>query len=256
MAFEDQTLTCVQCGNEFVFSSGEQSFFEERGLNAPPKRCKDCRQANKKKRRSKPRDQSAGEYRSPAFEGSAPAHQRIRGRRGPGHHQGGRQNRDYRSPAFGQSRQDFEGEYRSPGFKEYEGITPEEEYRSPAFKEYEGIKPEEEYRSPGFVEASKAWKDERPMFSIVCSACGQEAMVPFLPEEKENPLCQDCYKEQREREREAARLAEQEAARAQEEARAAQVEDAPVTAEEDVPANDVVPEEPASSDGEGETELS
>ena len=32
------------------------------------------------------------------------------------------------------------------------------------------------------------------MFSIICSACGKEAMVPFLPEEKENPMCTDCFK--------------------------------------------------------------
>ncbi len=37
---EDQTLTCVQCGSMFVFSSDEQAFFTERQLHSPPKRCK------------------------------------------------------------------------------------------------------------------------------------------------------------------------------------------------------------------------
>jgi CxxC-x17-CxxC domain-containing protein len=32
------------------------------------------------------------------------------------------------------------------------------------------------------------------MFSLVCSVCGAKSLVPFLPEEKENPMCQECYK--------------------------------------------------------------
>lgn len=202
MAFEDKTLTCVQCGNEFVFSAGEQQFFEERGLNSPPKRCKPCRQGNKKKRRrGSGSGRGGGEYRSPAFEGSAPAHQRIRNRgRGSGDGRGSPpdRNRDYRSPAFGDMKKsDPQGDYRSPGFREYDGINPDEEYRSPGFKEYEGIKPDEEYRSPGFAEYQDRWADQKPEFAIVCAVCGKEAMVPFLPEEKETPMCQDCYKEHR-----------------------------------------------------------
>ena len=41
---EDRILECVQCGAEFVFTTGEQLFFETRGF-MQPKRCKPCRQA-------------------------------------------------------------------------------------------------------------------------------------------------------------------------------------------------------------------
>jgi hypothetical protein len=44
---EDQTLTCAECGNAFVWSTGEQEFFREKGFTEPPKRCRDCRQAKK-----------------------------------------------------------------------------------------------------------------------------------------------------------------------------------------------------------------
>ena len=40
--FEDKTLTCLECGQDFVFSSSEQFFFWSKGL-AEPKRCKPCR---------------------------------------------------------------------------------------------------------------------------------------------------------------------------------------------------------------------
>jgi len=47
--FQDQHLTCSDCGTEFVFTAGEQAFYEERGLTHPPTRCKSCRDARKAK---------------------------------------------------------------------------------------------------------------------------------------------------------------------------------------------------------------
>lgn len=45
--FEDINLTCCDCGEHFIFTAGEQRYFEERGLSAP-KRCKACRQQRRK----------------------------------------------------------------------------------------------------------------------------------------------------------------------------------------------------------------
>lgn len=42
----DQTLTCRDCGQQFVFTAGEQAFYDERGYT-PPQRCSSCRQARK-----------------------------------------------------------------------------------------------------------------------------------------------------------------------------------------------------------------
>jgi CxxC-x17-CxxC domain-containing protein len=47
---EDKTITCVDCGNEFLFTSGEQAFYHERGLTNEPTRCKGCREARKANR--------------------------------------------------------------------------------------------------------------------------------------------------------------------------------------------------------------
>jgi hypothetical protein len=41
--FQDKVLTCLDCGQDFIFSSSEQFFFWSKGL-AEPKRCKSCRQ--------------------------------------------------------------------------------------------------------------------------------------------------------------------------------------------------------------------
>lgn len=45
--YEDKTLVCKECGNEFVFTAGEQEFYAEKGLVHEPQRCKSCRDARK-----------------------------------------------------------------------------------------------------------------------------------------------------------------------------------------------------------------
>ena len=46
--FQDKTLTCKECGKEFVFTAGEQEFYAEKGFQNEPQRCKECRVARKK----------------------------------------------------------------------------------------------------------------------------------------------------------------------------------------------------------------
>ena len=43
---EDKKIVCRNCGTEFIFTVGEQKFYEEKGF-AEPVRCKECR--NKRK---------------------------------------------------------------------------------------------------------------------------------------------------------------------------------------------------------------
>lgn len=50
--YEDKTLTCKDCGNEFVFTAGEQEFYAEKGFENEPQRCKACRDARKAERKA------------------------------------------------------------------------------------------------------------------------------------------------------------------------------------------------------------
>lgn len=47
--FEDKTLTCKDCGEEFVFTAREQEFYAEKGFENEPLRCKPCRDKRKNK---------------------------------------------------------------------------------------------------------------------------------------------------------------------------------------------------------------
>ncbi len=43
MNFTDQTLKCRECSNDFVFTAGEQEFYQQKGLMNQPSRCASCR---------------------------------------------------------------------------------------------------------------------------------------------------------------------------------------------------------------------
>lgn len=49
-SMEDKIIECRDCGNEFVFTVGEQEFYQEKGFTNDPVRCKDCRQKRKQER--------------------------------------------------------------------------------------------------------------------------------------------------------------------------------------------------------------
>ena len=42
-AFQDRVLQCVDCGTDFVFTAGEQQFYQEKQFHNEPKRCKACK---------------------------------------------------------------------------------------------------------------------------------------------------------------------------------------------------------------------
>ncbi len=41
--YEDKTLTCRECGAEFVFTASEQDFYAQKGFQNQPSRCPACR---------------------------------------------------------------------------------------------------------------------------------------------------------------------------------------------------------------------
>ena len=43
MEYRDRVLKCIECGQEFVFTAGEQLFYADKGFKNEPKRCKNCK---------------------------------------------------------------------------------------------------------------------------------------------------------------------------------------------------------------------
>lgn len=48
--FVDKKIVCRDCQKEFVFSRGEQEFFDKKGLQNIPTRCADCRKQFREKK--------------------------------------------------------------------------------------------------------------------------------------------------------------------------------------------------------------
>ena len=45
--YEDITLNCRDCNAEFIFSAGEQEFYQSKGWENQPTRCTECKNAKK-----------------------------------------------------------------------------------------------------------------------------------------------------------------------------------------------------------------
>lgn len=89
----DKTIVCRDCGQEFVFSAGEQQFYATRGLSEPT-RCSGCRAARKASR-----DSGGGYDRDSGYD---------RGGYGGGSYDRGSRSSSSRSSGSSQTRQMFQ----------------------------------------------------------------------------------------------------------------------------------------------------
>jgi CxxC-x17-CxxC domain-containing protein len=62
--YNDKTLTCADCGQQFVFTASEQDFYAQRGFTEP-RRCQSCRASRKAARGST--GGGAGSYSSGSY---------------------------------------------------------------------------------------------------------------------------------------------------------------------------------------------
>jgi CxxC-x17-CxxC domain-containing protein len=47
VAFADKPLVCRECGTSFLFTAGEQEFYQQKGFTNEPGRCPSCRAARR-----------------------------------------------------------------------------------------------------------------------------------------------------------------------------------------------------------------
>jgi CxxC-x17-CxxC domain-containing protein len=63
--YTDKTMTCRDCNQSFVFTTGEQEFFASKGFTNEPSRCPDCRA----QRKGQQGGYSSGGYSSGGYSG-------------------------------------------------------------------------------------------------------------------------------------------------------------------------------------------
>ena len=64
--YTDKTINCKDCKEDFVFSASDQEFFDKKGFKNEPQRCKECRDAIKKRMADK-RSKDSGRPKRPEF---------------------------------------------------------------------------------------------------------------------------------------------------------------------------------------------
>ena len=50
VTYADRTLTCVDCGVEFIHSAADQEYYAQKGFSSDPKRCASCRASRRASR--------------------------------------------------------------------------------------------------------------------------------------------------------------------------------------------------------------
>ena len=166
MSFEDKTLVCRDCGNEFVFTAGEQEFYVQKGFTNEPQRCRDCRQARKQRSASTSTDRpySTGNGRSESY---------------------GRGGNEYGNISRG-------NEYA--GGNEYDGnAAGGNEYDRG--NTYDSMSRGNTY---GAGRSSNTYaRQERVQHETVCAQCGRPTTVPFVPRAGRPVYCQACFAQRR-----------------------------------------------------------
>ena len=67
MSYADKSLVCRDCGQAFIFTSGEQEFHASKGFQNEPSRCPDCRSARKAARGESSGGYGSGGYSSGGY---------------------------------------------------------------------------------------------------------------------------------------------------------------------------------------------
>lgn len=52
VSYADRTVTCADCGVEFIHSAADQEFYAQKGFASDPKRCPSCRASRRQMRES------------------------------------------------------------------------------------------------------------------------------------------------------------------------------------------------------------
>jgi len=155
---QDKSLTCSDCGAEFVFTAKDQAYYSERGFVAP-KRCRNCRDA----RKAQSGGGSRGPSRGPRGGGYGPPRGAYEGGRGGFEPRGG-----YEGGGGGGGGEPMMDDGGGRG-----GYGRQQRF---------------------FPDQGAGAGPRRPLYDAVCSSCGKPTTVPFRPAAGRPVYCRDCYK--------------------------------------------------------------
>lgn len=170
MPFEDKTIVCEECGQEFVHSAEDQERYAGRGFTNDPKRCRECREKRKTEG-----VEAGGKLLVCAdcnqeflFSGKDQAYYAERGFT----------NDPKRCRECREKRKDRARASRGgPGDR--------------GGGRFGGAGGGRDRSGPG------GGRPQRPSYEAVCAECGCRTTLPFKPVQGRAVYCRDCYRKQR-----------------------------------------------------------
>jgi len=187
VAFEDKTIVCRDCGQEFVHTAEDQERYASRGFTNEPKSCRACRE--KRKNGSGPDDSTQGKKlvcedcgRDFLFSLKDQAYYADRG--WANEPKRCRQCREKHKEQARAARASKRGVGVGGGGRAGGG--------GPAGQR-RGSFSNSGRRGGGF----RSNRPPRESFDAVCSECGAKTTVPFKPIEGRPVYCRDCFRSKR-----------------------------------------------------------
>ncbi len=228
---EDKIITCKDCGEDFIFTVREQDFYVQKGFTNDPTRCAPCRAARKQGQPRVTNEVNVATPRRDNYNSRPPRPSQ------PGPNYGNRQdnygnsgynnrNDNYNGGgnSYGNNNNNYGNRtdnYANRGARpSYNSSNPggynnrNDNYNGGGGNSYgnnnnygnrndnSGNRRDNNYGNSGFGQRSNVSNNygqnqERKLYNIVCSNCGVETQVPFLPRPGVPVFCKSCYNSQK-----------------------------------------------------------
>ncbi len=207
MSFVDREIVCLDCTQSFVFTAGEQEFYERKGFKEEPKRCKPCREVRKQRRSDTPVTPRAPR----AGAASVPEDTVLAGNGGFGFRGNGfdgedaaRSDSELDGESVGNRARSMDDEddnigNHAPGIRAASPAparpraAPPRGAANEGGRRERGIRAERGPSNGASAGAGNAGADRRELHDATCAQCNGGARFPFKPVPGRPVYCRDCY---------------------------------------------------------------
>lgn|GEM_PF-118086 len=233
---QDKIIACKDCGEEFIFTIREQDFYAQKGFTNDPTRCVACRAARKQGQPRVTNEVNVTPPRRDNSNSRPPRPSQPNPNYGnagnsnnygnPGGNNNRNDNYNNGGNSYGNNNSGNAGGYnnRNDNYAN-RGARPSYNNNNPGGynnrsdsyngggnsygnnnsgnrNDNSGNRRENSYGNSGFGQRSNVSNygqnyQERKLYNIVCSNCGVETQVPFVPRQGVPVFCKSCYNSQK-----------------------------------------------------------
>ncbi len=180
MSYEDKTITCSECGEDFVHSAEDQARYAERGFTNDPKRCRACRE-----RRKAEEEEAVASGEAKKLVCSDCGQEFLHSAQDQAYYaERGFSNDPKRCRNCREKRKANARKARSGGGRGERGGRG-------------GYGGRSSYGGRDRGGRDRGGREQRASYEAVCAACGAKTTVPFKPTQGRPVYCRECFRSKR-----------------------------------------------------------